>query len=207
MHLKFRNKALKLITSICILMVSLNTKTIVNADNTATTSYSTHKYSGGVGNLLLYVDYASGTSSWEPYIIQGISGWMYTGWDNPIYITAVSSNNGSNMDFYTNDGSYWGVGNTVLAQTFHYNSSNTSVSPYSYDWYWAKILINDTNFRADDFTNDQAKGTILHEMGHAMGLKHNNSNPNSIMCQTSADRAVQSVQYTDNAAIITLYGN
>jgi hypothetical protein len=105
----------------------------VSAD-TATQPFSTHKYTNGVGNILLYVDYSSGTWAWEPYIIQGINGWMYTGWDNPIYITAVSSNSGSNMDFYTDSGSYWGTGNGVLAETFHYNGSNVYVSPYSSDW-------------------------------------------------------------------------
>lgn len=132
---------------------------------------------------------------------------MYTGWDNPIYITAVSSNSGSNMDFYTDSGSYWGSGNGVLAETFHYNGSDVQVSPYTSDWYWAKILINNANFSSDFLSNDQAKGTVLHEMGHAMGLKHNNTNHNSIMCQLGAGRAVQSVQYTDNSAIIALYGN
>ena len=42
-------------------------------------------------------------------------------------------------------------------------------------------------------------------MGHAFGLAHNNSNVNSIMCQTSHSRAVQRVQQVDNDAVKSKY--
>lgn len=49
------------------------------------------------------------------------------------------------------------------------------------------------------------KGTIAHEIGHNLGLKHNNTNVNSIMCQTQYNRAVETVQKTDNIAVVNLY--
>ena len=42
-------------------------------------------------------------------------------------------------------------------------------------------------------------------MGHAFGLMHNNSNQNSIMCQTGYGRIVQRVQSVDNDAINRKY--
>lgn len=48
-------------------------------------------------------------------------------------------------------------------------------------------------------------GTIRHEMGHAFGLKHNDTNPQSIMCSLIYGRTVNTVQLTDNNAAVSLY--
>ena len=56
-----------------------------------------------------------------------------------------------------------------------------------------------------NFSNEQATGIIIHEFGHAFGLDHNNTNVNSIMCQTSYGRVVQKVQKVDNDAILSKY--
>ena len=60
-------------------------------------------------------------------------------------------------------------------------------------------------YKKSSFSNDQALGTLIHEMGHAFGLAHYNSNPNSIMCQTNKGRKVQRVQKTDNDTINAIY--
>ena len=57
---------------------------------------------GGVGNTLIYLDYSSGVGDWEGYITTAANNWMYTGWSNPIYITFVSSDNGSDIVFMQN---------------------------------------------------------------------------------------------------------
>ena len=54
--------------------------------------------------------------------------WMYTGYDNPIYLIPVSSTNGSTIDYYT----YY-HNNTVLAYTSFFNSMNQQQS-YTYNY-------------------------------------------------------------------------
>ncbi len=167
------------------------------------------KYQNGVGNITIYIDSSSGANYWETYIKTGANNWMYpgSGMSNPIYIKFVSSNYGSNMDFYSKKKTYWNssIRDSILAETQHFDNSENLVKNGERNWYYAKILINDDKFRENSFTNEQAQGTIIHEMGHAFGLMHNNSNQNSIMCQTGYGRIVQRVQSVDNDAINRKY--
>ncbi len=73
------------------------------------------------------------------------------------------------------------------------------------NWYYAKILINNDVFKKDSFTDNQAQGTIIHEMGHAFGLDHNNDNKYSIMCQSNQGRQIEKVMECDNSSINVKY--
>ena len=198
---------------ICLLalLLAITHINVVSAANTPTQPYGKHKYYKGVCNVTVYIDYASGAGYWENFIKVAVNNWMYTGHGaNPIYMKYVSSNNGSTMDIYTKKNSYWvskGLGNSILAETLHYDSNWKYFNPKATvkNWVWTQIYINDDNFRKSSFSDEQAKGTIIHEMGHAFGLDHNNPNPKSIMCQTGAGREVQRVQKTDSDAINRLY--
>lgn len=104
---------------------------------------------------------------------------------------------------------YWaskGDGPNVLAETLFYDSNNRYFSPASIakNWVWTEIYIHDDDFKKSSFSNDQALGTIIHEMGHAWGLTHP-SDRYSIVCQTGSGRAVQRVQRQDNDAVNRLY--
>lgn len=79
------------------------------------------------------------------------------------------------------------------------------MQPNAGNWLYTEIYIKDDNYKKSSFSNDQALGTLIHEMGHAFGLAHYNSNPNSIMCQASKGRNVQRVQKTDNDTINAIY--
>ena len=160
------------------------------------------RYQNGVGRLIYYIDYPSGTGFYEYLIINSVNNWLHTGkGDNPIEMIAVSSKQGSNMDFYTAKASHWGGDKNVLGETYFYNNSGTEINPTS-NWSYTEIYINDDSNRNRYYT--EVQGTITHEMGHAFGLKHYNENPYSIMAQTWA-RKVQVVQQCDNDAINYLY--
>ncbi|WP_302950351.1 matrixin family metalloprotease [Holdemania filiformis] len=206
MKLKFCKKLLTCaITFIGIFVVA---QTVYAA--TATPTFG-GKFEKGVGNVTIYIDGNSGAGYWETYMKGGANNWMYpgSGMSNPIYIQFVSSNYGSSIDFYAKKDSYWTNQESygVLAETLFYRyGERIKPNPNNYtNWTFTEIYINDDNFRSPSFTNDQAQGTVIHEMGHAFGLAHNNSNVNSIMCQTSHSRAVQRVQQVDNDAVKSKY--
>ena len=163
----------------------------------------------GVSNVTIYIDIPSGASFWQTYITSSANNWMYTGWDNPIYIQFVSSNYGSTFDFYAYPNTYWtNQGHYgIAAQTIHRSPYATVVSPKHNNWLYADIYINDDIFRSDLFTSTMAHTTVRHEMGHAFGLDEYPSNPNSIMYNGSDYDQVSTVQQCDNDAILYLYGD
>ena len=168
-----------------------------------------YKLTNGVSNVTVYIDSASGAGYWETYITSSANNWMYTGWDNPIYIQFVSSNYGSTFDIYAKPNTYWtNQGNYgVAAQTIHRSPNATAVSPSHNNWLYADIYINDDAFRSDSFTNTMAHGTVRHEMGHAFGLAEDYTNQYSIMYYSANGMQVSTVQECDNNAILYLYGD
>lgn len=163
------------------------------------------KLDRGVGRVSYYIDYPSGAGFYEYQIIAAHNGWEYTGWNNPIYMVAASSNWGTMVDFYakTNEQVIYETGlYGVLAYTGFYNINGVQQNPYS-DYRYTEIVINDG--LNHDREETLIKATLLHELGHAFGMDENNGNAYSIMAQTWA-RNVQTVQKCDNDAIITIYG-
>lgn len=53
----------------------------------------------------------------------------------------VSSNYGSNMDFYLRYNNFWGVSG-VLAETRFYSNTGSNIQPYTSNWSFANIYIN-----------------------------------------------------------------
>ncbi len=193
------------IMSILLMFIAIPTSMAASTE----TPVFGHVMTGGIGRVTIYVDgtTAPTASYWEFLLVDAVDNWMYTGYGaNAFYGIYVSSNVGSKMDIYGKTSSYWGAdGPYVLASTGFYDGDNVPVNPSYNDWYFAQIDLNDTVLRRDDISNTQATGTFIHEMGHAFGLAHNNSNVNSIMCQTGYGRAVQTVQKVDNDALNILY--
>lgn len=150
------------------------------------------KLINGVGNVCYTVNGGAANYTW--YINDAANNWMYTGWDNPIYMTPVSSTYGSTIDIYSRaDGN-----NGTLAYTIFFNSNGTQQS-YTSNYLYSQIWIN-----SSIIGNYNIGGTMRHEMGHVFGMNENNGNPYSIMAQTWA-RKVQTVQKVDNDTINYLY--
>lgn len=96
------------------------------------------KLSRGVGNVTIYIDSASGASYWQTYMQAAANNWMYTGWDNPIYIQFVSSNYGSTIDFYCANNNNWtNVPGTVLVETLLYDANENHITGRSSNWFYA----------------------------------------------------------------------
>lgn len=166
------------------------------------------RYSQGVSNVAIWLNYGSGVGYWESYIVNARNNWLRPGWANDIgSMPFVNSNYGSKMDFHLQNNSFWWMypPNSVLAQTKFYNSSGQQIDPNSGNWFFAEIHINHDAYSQPSVSNDAALGTTIHEMGHAFGLAHDNNNPYSIMCQTGYGRIVQRVQWVDNEALNRKY--
>ena len=160
------------------------------------------KFTRGVGNCCYYIDgTASGYSS---NIVSAANNWEDTGYGwNPIYMTAVSSNYATHMDFYSRTSSQdVNLTGNVLGYTTYWNTDGTLVArrTYSptYNYFYTEIVFNASN--GDSYDAKVAK----HEMGHAFGLSHNGSSY-SIMYPNMAYISVSTVQQCDHDTINYLY--
>lgn len=168
------------------------------------------KLDRGITRISWWMSYDNNGGWYEYQIINAINNWKSPGWTNPMSFVAASSNSGTMIDFYTNNNDYfynkYGA-NNILAVTEFFNINSNQVNPSS-NYRFTEITINNTNMHDIGATN--MKGTIAHEIGHALGLAHYNTNVNSIMCQTYVSstglrRQVQTVQECDNTAVVNLY--
>ena len=158
------------------------------------------KLQRGVSNICYYID--SSAFSYTPLINSAINNWVDTGYGwNPIYVTPVSSNYATDIDFYASYGD--DLAKDILAQTEYYNISEIKIDEHNTNWYFAKIELNSVSLNR--YTNEVQQGTIAHEIGHAFGLGHQNSNEYSIMCQLMYYRKINVVDQISHNAINTLY--
>lgn len=160
------------------------------------------KFNRGVGNCCYYVD--GSASGYANQISSAANNWEVTGYGwNPIYMTEVSSNYATHMDFYSATpvtDSY--LSNSTAGYTTFWNSNSTLVcaktaSP-TYDYFYTEIILNTSNNGSYDYR------TAKHEMGHALGLAHY-LNHYSIMYPDLSGMFVSTVQQTDHDTINYLY--
>lgn len=135
----------------------------------------------------------------DPYAnIYGIStmraafAWAQDSRTSFIYPVRVSSSASSEVycRMYSNSSS-----STLASTTFYYG--DVGISPNNQNWNNCVIQIN--------HAKTVPLSTIIHEFGHTLGLKENNSNPSSIMCQTSHGRTAQSPSYADYTLVYQKY--
>ncbi len=199
--MKFRK--CKIILLLAIIMLGGYT-TIVKADNAATTTFGTGKYTRAVTRISWWMSYENNGGWYEYQIINAVKNWQNPGWTNPLKFVAASSNSGTMMDIHTKDNNYWPYQNNVLAETSFYDRSGNDIgTPKTQNYWFTRIFLNDSNMH--NLSANNMKGTIAHEIGHTLGLRHNNTNQNSIMCQTAYGRKVQTVQKVDNTAVVNFY--
>lgn len=86
--------------------------------------------------------------------------------------------NSSNCTAFCN--ANYEISNSSAYTVFFSDTKAGIIDPNVNDWNYCAIYVN-TFYNA-------TTATIAHEFGHVMGLAHNNSNPNSIMCQSAFGR-------------------
>ncbi len=169
----------------------------------ATTTYGTGKYTRSVKRISWWMSYDNGGGWYEYQINNAIKNWENPGWSNPLHFVESDSNAGTMMDVYTKDESFWGYDGNFYAETFFYNANGQDIYlPISENYVFTRIYINDTAMH--NFSANKMRGVIAHEIGHTLGLQHNNNNVNSLMC-VSDRRKVETVQKTDNDAVVKFY--
>lgn len=116
----------------------------------------------------------------------------------PIWFIKTTNYSASVVDFYgSNDGNTGYNGYTAFF------TSQAQVSPYSSNWKWASVHLN--QYYMNGYSSANRKGVAAHEFGHSMGLNDYNANIYSIMCQMGSGRLVNVAQKTDLDAINIKY--
>ena len=159
------------------------------------------RFSRGVSNCCYYIDWTA--SGYQNQVVSASNNWVDTGYGwNPIYMTAVSSNYATHMDFYgRNAGSDSYLNNSVVGYTSYWNTDGSMTSQKgqvpTYNYFYTEIVFN------TDLSESYDYRTAKHEMGHAFGLMHTD-NRYSIM-YPNLYMYVSTVQQGDHDAINYLY--
>ena len=189
-----RIKKIFLLLSLTVMASTLNIIALASLASAQSPPPLGGKYINGIGRLVYWLHPSSYNRTWM--INTAVNAWVnMPSW---MYLIPVSSNYGSNMDFYSNRPLPMGV----LAQTTFFDIGGNQLQ-YTQNWYFTEISLN--SGLLSQYNNEHQIGTIAHEMGHAFGLDHANLNPYSIMCQTVSGRVVQRPQEIDDAVVRNIY--
>lgn len=163
------------------------------------------KYTRGVSKVCYYVD--STASGYTSLINSAINNWVDTGYGwNPIYVTPVSSNYATHMDFYAEEDINSKVlDRMMLGHTSYWNTDGTAVAEFenekpNYNYFYTESRMNTS--RSDSKT----KYAVSHEIGHAFGLDHHSLKISIMYPFSNGNNAtITTVQKEDHDAINYLY--
>lgn len=189
----------------------------VKADDGYVCSHGYHTFgdyhmSYGVGNYgknRRYYYESGFNSTYSEYIANAVSEWVHTSTGYPNVKTSISirKTNTKKSAMFEFTQNFIASGVLGLTKFFLYqnevplNSSGALTKNYG----WAQCIISASE--SDKYsTAAQKQATIAHELGHAMGLSHQNYRKESIMCQAGYGRTATRADAVDCVTINHIYG-
>lgn len=167
---------------------------------------------GGVGNYgsnkRYYWTYGLNTT-FKGLAANAVSEWVNTSPGYPYVSTSISiretTNRSAAMFEFVNAILPAGIlGMTtfwVYSNQIYLNSAGALPQNYG----WTQMFISTDNMIYNGVPESKCKGAFAHELGHGMGLSHQNNNPYSIMFQDYYGRIVQRAEAIDCNSINHLY--
>ncbi|SJZ56181.1 Matrixin [Pilibacter termitis] len=157
------------------------------------------KLADGIRRVDYYID--SSATQFVNRINGAVHNWMYTGWDNPLYMERLYHNQGSDIDIYSVPYVFPNRPNVVGVTGFYDNQNRQIInyrnpnSRHDYSIIWMSSAHQNMEY---------FDAAIKHELGHAFGMDHS-KNLWSIMYENQSMQ-VRSVQKVDSDKLIDLYG-
>lgn len=175
-------------------------------------TFSDHKMSHGVGNYgnnRRYYWTTGFSSTYNSYISKAVNEWVNTSPGGPNVTTSISirKTNTRSSAMFEFHNKYLGA--NILGRTHFYLYSNEialTSGTLTKDYGWSLVEISVKSLTNHSISANQCKGTIAHELGHAMGLSHQNNRRAGIMCQTAYSRTATRADAKDCKTINHIYG-
>lgn len=167
---------------------------------------------GNYGRNRRYFWMSGFDSKYQGYIRNAVSKWVNTtsavGVTTSISIRETTNQSSALFEFVN---AYLGT-NTLGRTSFYMYSERiylTSDGALPQNYGWTRCEISVTTLESHYGANNgaaQKEATIAHELGHGMGLSHQNYRKASIMCQTGWGRTATRADATDCRTINHIYG-
>lgn len=172
-------KRIGLINKSIVMFFLLGGSMIYHADNSYAADYVLYgkKLNGGIGNYgksprSYWMSGYFNTNAKKKPVTDAMYKWNYsnnTGAWTPLMLKNSTNKYGSILDIQKITGRP-----NIGASTTFYNWNEQGLNISKNNWDWSKIEVTNVYHSKNDKTK---RGIMVHEIGHALGLNHNDSNP------------------------------